>query len=404
MEEHLARVLHGVTALEPLELGLLDAHGCVLAQDVVASAPSPGFDNSAMDGYAVVAADLAGASERSPVELPVVGEARAGPDAGVRVEPGRCVRITTGAPLPEGADAVVPHERTDGGTSTVRVQWAAPAGAHVRRAGEDVAQGDLVLPGGAPLTAATVGLLAALGRGRALVRPRPRVVVVSTGAELVEPGTHLSRGLVPDSNSWALVAAAREAGALATRAPVVPDDPRALRRALDDQLVSADVVLTSGGVSVGAHDVVKQAFGGSADVAFASVAMQPGKPQAAGRLGPDRVHYLGLPGNPVSALVSFEVFVRPLLRTLLGAPDVSRPVVSARALEELRSPPGRRSFLRVRQEVVDGEYAVRALPAQGSHQLAAFARATALAVVPEDTEVVPAGGVVDALLLERRAR
>jgi molybdopterin molybdotransferase len=398
--EHLASVLAVVQTLPPLELGLLDAHGCVLAEDVTAPFPLPGFDNSSMDGYAVRAEDLA----TVPVVLPVVGDVAAGPASPLRVQPGLCVRIMTGAMMPAGADAVVPVEWTDGGVAQVRIDRRPDVGAFVRHAGEDVAAGTVVLPNGSHLGAAQIGLAAAVGRARLTVRPRPRVVVVSTGSELVEPGEPLGPGQIQDSNSPALTAAAIEAGAIAYRVGIVPDDPRRLADTLEDQLVRADILVTSGGVSVGAYDVVKDVLSRLGTVTFDKVAMQPGMPQGFGTIGPDRTPVFGLPGNPVSALVSFETFVRPALRTMLGAFPIERPRVQAITDVALDSVPGKRSFLRVALEVRDGAYRVHPVSGAGSHLLAGMARANALAVVPEDVTRIEAGSPVEVLVLERRGR
>ncbi len=401
VDEHLARVLSVVQPLAPLDLGLLDAQGCFLDEDVHAPAPLPGFDNSAMDGYAVRTADLSG---ELPVVLPVVGDVAAGPASPLRVQPGLCVRIMTGAALPEGADAVVPLEMTDGGVKHVRIDQAVEAGAYIRRAGEDVAAGDLVLSRGTALGSANIGLAAAIGRNRVLVRPRPRVVVVSTGSELVEPGAPMGPGQIADANSFALTAAAIEAGALAYRVGIVPDEARTLLSTLEDQLVRADVLITSGGVSVGAYDVVKEVLSRIGTVQFDKVAMQPGMPQGFGTIGPDDTPIFGLPGNPVSALVSFEVFVRPALRRMIGAEPLQRPRVSAVTTEAFSSPPGKRSFVRVHLSVRKGAHVVTPVSGPGSHLLAGMARANALVVVPEEVVQVAAGEPVTVLLLERRAR
>jgi molybdopterin molybdotransferase len=398
-DEHLAEVLQVVQPLAPLEVGLLDAHGCVLAEDVVAPGPLPGFDNSAMDGYAVRTADV----QHVPCVLPVVGDVAAGPASPLSVQPGLSVRIMTGAMLPPGADAVVPVEHTDGGLAQVRIDRVPVPGQHVRRAGEDVQPGEVVLAAGSHLGAAQVGLAAAVGRARLLVRPRPRVVVVSTGDELVEPGAPLRPGQIHDSNSVALTAACTEAGAIAYRVGIIPDDGPRLLDALEDQLVRADLLLTSGGVSVGAYDVVKEVLLRLGTVGFHRVAMQPGMPQGFGVIGPDRTPVFGLPGNPVSALVSFEAFVRPALRRMIGAPVVTRPVISAVTSADLSSPPGKRSFLRVRLEVKDGAYVVTPVSGTGSHLVAGLARANAFAVVPEDVERVAAGQPVQVMVLERRS-
>ena len=400
VDEHLAEVLSVVRPLEPLEVGLLDAHGCVLAEDVHAAGPVPSFDNASMDGYAVRVADLA----QLPATLPVTGDVAAGPASPLRVQPGLCVRIMTGALMPAGADAVVPVEWTDGGIALVRIDRCPDVGAYVRRAGEDVVAGELVLAAGSHLGSAQIGLAAAIGRSRLLVRPRPRVVVVSTGSELVEPGTPLSPGQIPDSNSLALTTAAIEAGAIAYRVGIIPDDPRRLLATLEDQLVRADVLVTSGGVSVGAYDVVKEVLSRLGTVGFHKVAMQPGMPQGFGTIGPDSTPVFGLPGNPVSALVSFEAFVRPALRRMLGSEQLERPRVSAVTTAALSSPEGKRSFLRVWLEVRDGVHVVSPVSGAGSHLMAGMARANALAVIPEDVERVAEGDVVEVMLLERRAR
>jgi molybdopterin molybdotransferase len=400
VDEHLAEVLQVVQPLAALEVGLLDAHGCVLAEDVVAPLPLPGFDNSGMDGYAVRAADV----QHVPCVLPVVGDVAAGPASPLTVQPGLSVRIMTGACVPQGADTVIPVEHTDGGLAQVRIDRLPTPGQHIRRAGEDVSAGELVLSTGTHLGAAQVGLAAAVGRARLLVRPRPRVVVLSTGDELVEPGADLLPGQLYDSNSITLTAACIEAGAIAYRVGIVPDEGPKLLDTLEDQLVRADLLLTSGGVSVGAYDVVKEVLARLGTVGFHKLAMQPGMPQAFGVIGPDRTPVFGLPGNPVSALVSFEVFVRPALRRMLGAPVVTRPVISARTTEPLRSPAGKRSYLRVHLEVTDGAYVVTPVSGPGSHLVAGLARANALAVVPEDVEQVEAGQPVQVMVLERRAQ
>jgi len=402
--EHLARILDVISPLSPLQLGLMDAHGCVLTEDVVAPAPLPGFDNSAVDGYAVRLADVASATDQAPVVLPVTGDVAAGPASPLRVQPGVCVRIMTGAMLPAGADSVVPVEWTDGGVASVTISRAPVEGANVRRAGEDVSAGETVLAAGTHLGAVQIGLAAAVGRSRLLVRPRPRVVVVSTGSELVEAGQPAGAGQIVDANSPALTAAAVEAGAIAYRVGIVPDDPRTLAATLEDQLVRADVLVTSGGVSVGAYDVVKEVLSRLGTVSFDRVAMQPGMPQGFGTIGPDATPVFGLPGNPVSALVSFEAFVRPALRKMLGAAPLERPRVRAVTTAPLTSPSGKRSFLRVALQVKDGAYAVTPVSGPGSHLLAGMARATALAVVPEGVERVAAGEAVEVLVLERRGR
>lgn len=423
VEEHLEDILATVRPLEPIELNLLDAQGCVLVEDVTVPVSLPPFDNSSMDGYAVRVADVAGASEEFPAVLEVVGDIAAGLPGTVRVGAGEAARIMTGAPLPPGAETVVPVEWTDGGLGDgpvtgmlarslapegaqgqVHVHRPAEARAHVRAAGSDVRAGDRALDAGTVLGPPQIALLAAIGRGTVRVRPRPRVVVMSTGSELVQPDEALADGQIYDSNSFALTACARDAGAIVYRVGAVPDDADTLRSTIEDQLVRADLMVTTGGVSVGAYDVVKEALSYVGDedepgsgVEFRRLAMQPGKPQGFGTVGPDHTPLLALPGNPVSSYVSFELFVRPAIRALMGLDDVHRTRTRAHLVTDkaLTSPKGRRQFLR-------GSYAdgsVRPVGGAGSHLVAALAQADALIVVPEDVESVEPGTEVEVVLL-----
>ncbi|PJN37020.1 molybdopterin molybdenumtransferase MoeA [Streptomyces sp. CB02959] len=426
---HLDDILAKLQPPAPVARQLLDAQGCVLAEDLTVPLPLPPFDNSSMDGYAVRAADVAAATEGAPAPLTVIGDVAAGSGELPTVGPGQAARIMTGAPVPPGADAVVPVEWTDGGTGQgpaaamrahsaapqdaggeVRVHRPAAAGAHIRRAGSDARAGEPALSAGTVLGPTQLGLLAALGLDTVTVRRRPRVVVLSTGSELVPPGEPLGPGQIHDSNSFQLTAAAREAGALAYRVGAVADDAPTLRAALEDQYARADVLVTSGGVSVGAYDVVKETLAGlSADTAadsssvtgrveFRKLAMQPGKPQGFGLIGPDRIPLLALPGNPVSSYVSFELFVRPVIRTLMGHPEVHRRPVAARVTEPLGSSPrGKRQFLRGAYDPAAGT--VTPVGGSGSHLIKAMAHADALIVVPEDTTEVPADTTVDVLPL-----
>ncbi|WP_067818890.1 molybdotransferase-like divisome protein Glp [Actinomadura kijaniata] len=395
VDEHLADILDSVPVLPPLDLALLEAQGAVLAEPVAAPVPLPPFDNSAMDGYAVVAADVAGASESSPVELPVIGDIAAG-DSGVSaIRPGLTARIMTGAPVPAGADAVIPVEWTDGGTATVRIIRPAPPGNYIRRAGEDVLSGQVVAEPGTRLNAPRLGMLAAVGRARVVVRPKPRVVVLSTGDELREPGTPLSPGQIWDSNSFMLTAAVAEAGGVGYRQAKVDDDPGKVLETLRDQLMRADAIVTSGGVSMGARDVVKEVLSATGTVAFHKVAMRPGKPQGFGLL--EGVPVFTLPGNPVSAYVSFQVFVRPALRAMQGLPPEPLPTVSAMLTEDVRSPAGLRHFLRGRLTFERGRYTVTPAEGQGSHQLGSLSSADALIALAEDAEALPAGSHVEVM-------
>lgn len=425
VDEHLEDILATVRPLEPIELHLLDAQGCVLVEDITVPVSLPPFDNSSMDGYAVRVADIAGASDEFPAALEVVGDVAAGQSELLHVGPGQAARIMTGAPLPPGAETVVPVEWTDGGlgegpvagmrarslgpegaTGHVYVYRPAEARAHVRAKGSDVKAGDRALEAGTILGPPQISLLAAIGRGTVRVRPRPRVVVLSTGSELVQPDTELGAGQIYDSNSFALTAAARDAGAIAYRVGAVADDAETLRSTIEDQLVRADLMVTTGGVSVGAYDVVKEALSHVGDedeagsgIDFRKLAMQPGKPQGFGSIGPDHTPLLALPGNPVSSYVSFELFVRPAIRALMGLPDVHRPTIRATLAAEraLTSPKGRRQFLR--GTYADGK--VTPVGGAGSHLVAALAHADALITVPEDIESVEPGTEVEVVLLGR---
>ena len=400
VEEHLQSVLAGIEALQPLDVTLVEARGCVLAEDVTAPWPLPPFDNASTDGYAVKAADLMAASDGKPVVLRVIDDVPAGYRASVPLREATAIRVMTGAPLPEGAEAVVPLPWTDGGMPEVRVTRSVARGAHVRRRGDDVGLGDLVATAGTVLSPRDIALLAAVGRGRVLVHPQPRVVIISIGSELVEPGAALTPGLITDSNGVAIAAAVQEAGAIAYRVGPLPDDASTLLAALEDQLVRADLIVTTGGVSAGAYDTVKAVLSRLGTVEFTTVAMQPGMPQGHGTLGPEDTPIFTLPGNPVSAYVSFEIFVRPVIRRMLGHPQVYRPVVRAVLAEALHSPKGRRQFARAQLLVEDGRYVVRPAGGQGSHMLGSLARANALVVVPEDVTELKPGTAVAVLRLD----
>ncbi|WP_344979163.1 molybdotransferase-like divisome protein Glp [Streptosporangium fragile] len=392
VDDHLAAILSTVRTLAPLEVELEQALGTTLAEEVTSPVALPPFDNSAMDGYAVRAEDVA----TVPVTLPVIDDVPAGDVRVQAIGPGMVMRIMTGAPLPAGADAVIPVEWTDGGTAQVTIGRPAGQGHAIRRAGEDVRAGDVVLPAGTPIGPAQLGVLAGVGRRRVLVRPRPRVVVISTGAELVEPGSPLGPGQIWESNSYALVAAVREAGGEGYRAGIVADDAKTFLDQLDAQLVRADLVITSGGVSMGAYEPVKEALGPLGTVRFDRVAMQPGMPQGFGVVGEDHVPIFTLPGNPVSSFVSFMLFVRPALRKMRGLPAGPTPTVRAVTTAPLRSPGGKRSFLR---GVLAPGGTVDPVRGQGSHQLAALASANALIVVPEDVTELPEGASVEVIPL-----
>ena len=388
VEEHRRVVAGLINPRPPVSLPLADALGLVLAADVVAPLPLPGFDNSAMDGYAVLATDVAAAGENTPVRLPVAEDIPAGRTDIPTLAAGTAHRIMTGAPLPAGATAVVPVEATDGATDTVTIRSAPREGQHIRRAGEDVTAGTTVLRAGQVVTPAALGLAAALGLGELTVVPRQRVLVVSTGTELVGPGVPLQPGQIYESNGVMLAAAVRDAGADVAASPMTGDDVDAFRETLRGHAADADLILTTGGGSAGAYEVVKDALGGSGDVEFVKVAMQPGMPQGAGTL--DGVPVVTLPGNPVSALVSFEVFVRPALRAAMGRPDAERPHREAVLTEDLTSPRGKRQF---RRGVLDGD-AVTSYGPPASHHLRWLASANCLLELGEDVDSVNAGSRV----------
>ncbi len=390
VEEHLARVLDDLTPLPAAEVPLMEALGLTLDGDVASGVSLPGFDNSAMDGYAVRVADLAS----TPATLPVVGSIGAG-QTGVEVlEPGAVAKIMTGAPMPAGADAVVPYEWTDRGAEQVVIERAPTVAQHVRFAGEDVSEGDVVLAAGTVLEPRHLGLLASIGRPAVRCGRRPRVVVVSTGSELREPGTELAADSIYEGNSFLLGGAALRAGAEVRRLGIVPDEPEAFLDALRSVLPEADLVVTSGGVSQGDFDVVKAALRPLGTVWFGGVAMQPGKPQGYGRV--DGVPIFTLPGNPVSSYISFQVFVLPALRRLLGREPAALPWPTARLAEPVgSSPEGKRQFLR--GVLRDGE--LHRVGGPGSHLVAALAASDALIVVPEEATSLAAGTEVQMLSL-----
>jgi molybdopterin molybdotransferase len=404
VDEHLKRVLDGIGVLDPIELTLLDAQGLLLAENVYADVPLPGFDNSAMDGYAVRAVDTTAATRENPTVLPVVGDVAAGARTRSGMGPELAMRIMTGAPIPAGADAVIELESTDRGLARVALHRSVQSGESVRRAGEDIQAGSPALGAGSALGPQQIALLAAIGRDRVLVRPRPRVIVISTGAELIDVGQTPAFGEVTDSNGYLITAAARDAGADAYRYGIVTDDHTKLLDVLESQLLRADILVTTGGVSMGAYDVVKSALSTLGTVEFVEVAMQPGKPQGYGRLGAG-VPIFCLPGNPVSALVSFEVFVRPALRKLLGKHQIQRASVQATALEGVTSPSGRRQYRRgVLHREASGEYSVSFVGGAGSHLIASMASSNCLVVIDEEVTEVAAGSrlTVIPLLLSHR--
>ena len=408
VEEARRQMLVGLEPLPAEEVELLDARGRALAEPVISRLTLPPWDNSAMDGFAVRAEDIESATRERPVTLDVVGEVAAGRVPEVEVAPRTAVRILTGALLPAGADAVVPVEGTDAqpGVSAlpgrVAIFDAQARGAHIRRAGSDVRSGDRLLEPGSELTPAGVAVAAAGGHSRVTVHRRPRVAVLATGDELAAAGSELGPAQIPDSNSVGLAACAVEAGAEVRQLGIARDEVEDVIDRLRVGLEWADAVIASGGVSVGAHDVVKDAFVQVGRVELWRIAVQPGKPlafgraPAAGRL--TEVLLFGLPGNPVSSLVTFELFVRPVLRRLAGHTDVlAREVVCARLGQPVTKSAGRRAFLRVKL-VADGPgWRASLAGSQDSHVLSALAAADGLAIIPESYESLPAGSEVEVI-------
>jgi molybdopterin molybdotransferase len=401
VEDYLERVLSRIEPMQPFEHPLMDAIGLPVAEDVVAPVSLPVFDNSGMDGYAVAFRDVADATEERPVHLPVVGEIAAGQTTIFTLTPGTAVRIMTGAPVPEGCSAVVPFEWAEESGREVLVRRAPGERQHIRYAGEEVQKGDVLMRRGEVIGTRHVGLLAALGLGRVPTSPRPRVVVMSTGSELVEPGRPLGRDSIYDANSYLLAAAVRAHGAIAYRVVASSDEPTAFSEALSDQLLRADLVVTSGGVSKGTHDVVKEVLGQLGTVDFLEVAMQPGKPQGFGVVGEDQTPIFTLPGNPVSAYVSFEMFVVPALHKLTGRGPVGRVLRTATVTEPMRSMRGKQQLVRARADLSADGVRVTPVGGAGSHLIAGLAQADALIVLAEGVTRVDQGDQVPVLLLDR---
>ena len=389
-------VLDGCRALAPVEIAAAESVGLVLADDVAATEDVPPFANSAVDGYAVVAADTSSA----PVELVVVGELPAGaPPPSTPLSSGQTIHIMTGAPLPPGADAVVMVEDSELlDREKVRLMAGVAPGTSVRTVGDDVRSGDVVFRAGTVVTPAVLGVLASINARSVRAYPRARVAVMSTGDELVTDGSALAPGQIRETNQTMLAPLLAAAGCAVRTLGVVPDDEPTLERTLRDAAESSDAIVTSGGVSMGEYDVVKAVLGRIAEMRWMQIAIKPAKPFAFGTI--DGVPVFGLPGNPVSSLVSFEMLARPALRRMMGQLEPFRPTIAAVADGGLRRrPDGKVHLVRVVATFADdGRLHVEPVSAQGSHQLAATALANALAVV-DDGDGIPAGGEVPTILL-----
>lgn len=398
LEEVRSQVLGSMKSMGSEVVSLSEAIGRVLAEDVVSGENVPHFANSAMDGFAVRAEDVA----QPGAILEIVGDVPAGQAADVAVEPGQAIRIMTGAPMPAGADAVVRVEDTSEDTGKVHISTSVSSGHYVRDAGGDIKIGQTVIESGTRLTPVHVGVLATIGVVQPFVALRPRVAVMSTGDELVDPAApDLRPGMIRDSNRPMLVGLIQEAGAEVIDYGRIPDDPDALRAALGQAAAETDVIVTSGGVSMGDFDVTKLVLREDTDVEFMQVAMKPGKPFAFGKLGGAR--FFGLPGNPVSVLISFEQFVRPALLRMQRATRIQRPRVQGVAGERLETDPNKTVFLKVTIEDRDGTWVAHQTGHQGSNVLSGAARADAFAVVPRGTEEVGEGESVALLLIHSPA-
>lgn len=420
LADYLGSVLRRLRALPPLDLDLTQAYGNVLAEDVVATHSVPAFDQAAVDGYAACWEDIAAggrgvgylpAQVGSPggrvVQLNVVGDLGAASWRPVRLTPGACFSVAAGAPLPIGADVVVPVEWTDQGMASVEIHRVPKRGYSVRKAGEEIAAGTLLARAGTYVSPALVAVLAATGIGHVVVRPSPRVVVVATGDELVEVGRGSQPGQVVDVNSHALTAAAAEAGALAYRVGICDDDPEGLRGLLEDQTLRADLIITTGGTGTGPGDMVRRILSRregnrTGPVAFTDVALYPGTALGFGTVGPEEVPVVCLPGDPGAALIGFEVLARPVINMLAGAEPVFRPGVRGHLLETISSPAGLREFRPAQvAERRGGGYTVQPLRG-GPLALSGLAEANGLLVLGERVTTAAAGSTVDVLLLDRR--
>ncbi|MFO7997053.1 MAG: molybdopterin molybdotransferase MoeA [Dehalococcoidia bacterium] len=413
VEEALEKILSYVEVLEPERKPILDCLGQVLAEDVYSTIDVPPLDNSAMDGYALRAEDARGAGESSPRYLTVVGELAAGSMPTERVRPGTAIRIMTGAPLPEGADTVVRFEDTDevgrkssgGDLSQIGILCPVKKGMNVRRRGEDIAGGDLILRKGTVLRPQEIGMLASLGRSTALVIRRPVVAILATGDELIGVDQPLAPGKIYDSNTYTIAAEVSRYGGIPRILGIGRDSVQSLTEKIDKGL-DADMVITTGGVSKGDYDMVKDVLAERGEIGFWTVCMKPGKPLAFGTMtkmegGKEKkVPHLGLPGNPVSSMITFEQFARPAILKMMGKKNWAKPAIRAIIEDDIVNTDGRRIFARVVVTRRDGQYYASLTGPQGSGILTSMAKANGLAVILESSKGVKAGDVVDVQMLD----
>lgn len=399
VEEALARVLAASQPLPPERVPVLETLGRVLAEDVVADMDIPPLTNTAMDGYAVRAADTARASFEHPVRLRIIQDLAAGYTTDVAVMPGTAIRIMTGAPIPPGADAVVEFEDTEQQGEWVSIFKGVTEGKNVRPPGEDVRKGALILPRGTEIRPQEVGMLAALGHKEAPVHRRPRVAILATGDEVIKADALWQPGKIRDANSYSNAAQVIRYGGVPLLLGIARDDVGELTAKIREGLEKgADLFLTSGGVSVGDFDIVKKVLAAEGEMSFWRVRMKPGKPLAFGQIR--GVPLLGLPGNPVSAMVSFELFARPAILKMLGKTRLKKPIIEATLVNAIQSRDNRRHFLRVMVEDREGEYLARLTGDQGSGILLSMVHAQGLAIIPEDVDHLPAGTRVSVIMMD----
>ena len=399
VDEALNRILTRIPVLGLEKVNIISSLGRVIGEDIVAPRDIPPLDNSAMDGYAVRAADIKRASRDNPISLKVIEDLPAGALPKSNVRAGQAVRIMTGAPIPGGADAVVMVENTERAGDEVSIFQGVPAGENIRRAGEDVQKGDRVIPKGSVIRAAEVGMLASVGRASIYVHQRPVVAILCTGDELVDVDEEIADHKIVSSNSYTLSAQALECGALPLQLGIAKDKPDEIEAKLQQGL-RADVILSSAGVSVGDYDLVKDVLGGIGfQIEFWGVAMRPGQPLVFGTIAGRPT--FGLPGNPVSSMVSFEQFVRPSLLKMMGHKNLFRPAVEAVLKEDINKKAGRRHFMRARVSLEEGRYMVTTTGPQGSGILDSMVEANALLIVPEEVTDIKAGETVQVQILDR---